>query len=607
MHSRQSGGFLVRCLAPAALFATGALHPTPAAAITFGSDGLFGLKGQSVWSAGPGFTLDTGPKFFGADWNVGKTVGGVSDVCFLGACASFGAEIGADTHGRVGLDYGLKVNSGTFDLQYPGRALFTLPNAVPGTQIGALSIGSSFAALPSVQVRTGPLALPETRSPTLQVTGPTAQAYVDLAAQLHAFAGARVCVGVCYGPSIGPFDINESRELAALNRNGDGQIRVLGTSVSANQTVSALGGLLNASLSIPNLDSSSVSTPGGFNGTNLTSAQRSNVAAVNVNIAQIAADSAGLPVPLSGNLGPIGYNLLQANAGLAIDVQQTLRYTPAATGSYIFSSKVVPRVNGVDGAPTNRIDFRFGDEVTFSPGQVSTLGIQPFITLGGSVRNQTDLVLSGSTDIRALGANVAGVTIGPLVDEHLTGSSLGRINVLDTTFDENLGTVMAAPITIDFAACANAIGGSGEFLLLGLCASSGLSRGLTDTNPDGTRQDEIIAFNCGPQTLSGPGVCSEFQSSFTSPYLPRPGGDLFLDDRDTLVFNGVVPGPGSTTRGQFATLESLGYTGLVSAFVIPDGDPLSSFPVPEPGSWPMLFLGLVGLTAYLSRQDRNRT
>ena len=571
--------------------------PRPASAITFVSDGLFGAKGQSVWSGGPGFSLDSGPKFFGAAWDLGKTAGGIDTTCVLGACASFGAQIGADTRGRLGLDYGVKVDSGTFDVQYPGRASFIVPSSVPGRTIGAISIGSAFQALPSVQVRTSAAGALENRSPTLQVHGPTAQAYVDLAAEVHAFAGAQVCFVACYGPAFAPPDINASRELAAINRNNDGQVRVLGEVVAANKPITALGGLLNASVSIPNLDSSSASTPGGFGGTNLTASQRSNIAAIRANIAQIAADAAGLPIALSGKLGPIGYNLLQAGVGAALDVQQTLSLTPTATGSYIFSSNVRPRVNGIDGALTNRIDFKFGDDVTFSPGQVSQVSIQPLITLTGLVRNQTDLVIAGDVDVTALGVDVAGLSLGPLVDEHKHGIDLGRINLLTTTFNTTLGTVDAAPITLDFAACANKIGGSSEFPTLGLCASSGYSRGLTDLNPDGTLQDLIDAFNCGPQTLLGPGVCGQFPAGFTSPYLPRPGGDLFISDTDPLPFDPTAPGPRSSNRSDFGLLTGLGYTGDVPAFVIPAGDPLSAFAVPEPASFAVVVLGFAALAA----------
>ena len=63
----------------------------------------------------------------------GKTIGGIDTTCFLGVCASFGAQIGAQTTGRVGLDYSLTVNGGSFDLLYPGQTTITVPTGTSGT------------------------------------------------------------------------------------------------------------------------------------------------------------------------------------------------------------------------------------------------------------------------------------------------------------------------------------------------------------------------------------------------------------------------------------------------------------------------------------------
>jgi hypothetical protein len=131
------------------------------------------------------------------------------------------------------------------------------------------------------------------------VTGPTVQAALRLDAQASAFAGATVCVGVCYGPALGPYSVDGSQDLIKVNQNNNGVISVLGGTVSADQHVSVLDGLVNASAQIPNLDGSSAATPGGVVGGVLTSTKRDNIAAVNANVAQIAADTGGLPIPLT--------------------------------------------------------------------------------------------------------------------------------------------------------------------------------------------------------------------------------------------------------------------------------------------------------------------
>ncbi|HEX9548362.1 MAG TPA: hypothetical protein VF942_13565, partial [Acidimicrobiales bacterium] len=461
----------------AALAILAALAPATSVADIINVDAMFAANGRSIWTDGPGVHIDRSG-FLGPDpWNIDKTVGGVETKCFLGVCANFGAEIGARTSGSAGIPYGLKVDSGTFDLHYPARAQFDVPTVVlggPGSP--TVTIHTSLSGVPGglglPDLPSGPVVL---RTATLQVRSPDLQAFVDLAAEFHAFAGARVCVGICYvyDPALGPIDISKSKEIAAINRGGDGEIRVLGNTVSSHQSISAFGGLLNASFNLPHLDSSSAATPGGFDGVNLTSSRRDSVAEVNANIAQIVLDAVGLGIPLSGNLGPIGYNLVQVNAGAFLNVEETLTFTPSATARLLFSSDVVPRIGGVDQAPTRVLDFRLGDDVTFTPLGLGAVGVEPIISFGGTIRNSFDLVLGGHVDVKALGVNVAGLTLGPLVDEHLSSDQLGDINLLTNTFDTSLGTVMGRGFNLSFPDCVQRFGGGELSVPEGECAISG--------------------------------------------------------------------------------------------------------------------------------------
>jgi hypothetical protein len=436
----------------------------------------------------------------------------------------------------------------------------------------------------------------------LQVAGPTIQAYADLAAEFHGFAGATVCVGVCYGPALGPIDINNSQELAAINRNGDGQIRVLGSTLAnANQSVSALGGLVNASFNLPNLDSSSKQTPGGFDGLTLTSTRRSSIAAVNANLAQIAADAVGLSVPLSGNLGPFGYNLLQANAGATLDVQQTLTFTPKATGSYLFSAPVIPTINGVDGAPTTRIDFNFGDDVTFKPGYLSDISIIPSVSLDAEVSNVTSLVVGGDVNVKALGVDIAGLSIGPIVDQDAGSDQLGTIPIIDQTFTDHIGGETLAPISIDFAGCRTALGPK-EFLEPALCATSTDKPDGVVLDPfTGTFQNQYQTVNCdaGFPPPGTPGNCTYGTPFTTGPYTVGADGPVYVNDPSAAPFVPSAPGPSTTDDDEKKLLIDLGYTGPPPTFDIPQGAPLSSFAaVPEPGSIALLAFAAAALATF---------
>jgi hypothetical protein len=568
---------------------------------TFSSDGLFSTSGLSIWDKGPAFTLDTGKQFLGASWNVGpNTVGDVE--CFLGACA--GARIGAETTGKFGVDYSLAVNSGSFGLLYPGRTTITVPDSVSssGTLVGPVTIGTGFQGRSSILTNTSPLPT----MATLQVTSPTLQASLGLDASFHAFAGAQVCVVACFGPAFGPIDFNGSQSIASINEGNSGKLTVLGNTVSAHQNFSGLGGLINASVNLPNLDSSSANTPGGFNGGILTSTKRDGIIAVNANLAQIAADAFGLPIPLSGNLGPFGYNLLQSNAGVALDVQQTLSFTPFADGSLLFSSAVTPDINGVVGAPTTRIDFNFGDDVTFLPGPVSGVSIEPVINLHGTVHNATDLVVNGDINVQALGLKIAGLSIGPLINEGLPGIDLGRINLRNDSFPDYVGTIMGSPIDLNFSCGTVEGGGTSEFKTTRICASTRYADlGEVFTDARGVHYDEIDLVSCSDYLvgdITTTPTCTYTFNNLSNPYVDGPTGPVFLaGDPMDFIFN--HPGASATDAGENALLQMLGYAPGLPSFVLPDGASLASFEVPEPGS--IAILGFV-VAAFLTGRRRLR-
>ncbi|MBM3524007.1 MAG: hypothetical protein FJX57_13715 [Alphaproteobacteria bacterium] len=97
--------------------------------------------------------------------------------------------------------------------------------------------------------------------------------------------------------------------------------------------ITALKGRTTANLSIPDLDASTKTMPGGFDGSALRSLGRDHIAAVNPKLAQIAVDVLDAPILLSGEKGGLGYTLLQAGAGIFADVAQEIGFTPAVTGT----------------------------------------------------------------------------------------------------------------------------------------------------------------------------------------------------------------------------------------------------------------------------------
>lgn len=591
-------GTLLRSSAAQILAVAGiGLSTAPLAAQSYTNSAIFSTTGQSVWASGPAFVFDTGQKFLGTSWDLGKTFGGVDETCVFGVCAKFGAQIGAQTTGKIGVDYNLSVNSGSFDLLYPALASVTVPTAVPTHSVGnhyapdPLTVGTGFQGVSSLA------AGGSTKTATLQVTGPTLQAGLALEAHASAFAGAEVCVGVCYGPAFSPPPLDKDLPIVSVNQGNSGTLTVLGQTVSANQNVSALGGLINASIKLPNLDGSSAATPGGFSGGVLTSTKRDGIAAVNANVAQIAANAVGFPIPLSGNLGPFGYNLLQSNAGIALDVQQTLSFTPAARGRFLFSSPITPIINGVAQGPTTDVAFSQGDDVTFSVGDLSGVGFQTFVDLYGTVKDTLSLVVNGDINVQALGLNIAGLTVGPLINEGLAKATIGTIKLFENAFQASIGSTVGSMVNLKVG-CGSSFGG-GEFAFTRICSSSQFVDVGDLPLPGGTFLDIIDTEDCGTYEvgyISSSPSCTRHFSNFSGPYTYGPDGKVYLSG-DPLGFEFSAADPSATDDDAIAWLSSLGYTPGLPSFGIPEGAPLSAFATPEPGRWMMMGLGFAGLIA----------
>src|SRR5262245_58055173 len=106
-----------------------ALASGPAVADVINVDALFGASSRSLWTGGAGASIDKSG-FLGPDgWSLPPlTIGGIGKECLFGVCVDVGAKIGAESSGKAGIGYGLKLDSGTFDIQYPARFKFDVPS-----------------------------------------------------------------------------------------------------------------------------------------------------------------------------------------------------------------------------------------------------------------------------------------------------------------------------------------------------------------------------------------------------------------------------------------------------------------------------------------------
>src|SRR5262249_14920804 len=143
-------------------------------------------------------------------------------------------------------------------------------------------------------------------------------------------------------------------------------------------------------------------------------------------------------------------------------------------------------------------NVHLGDSFTIQPENVGELGVQPIISLGGTIRTSINLVLGGTLDVRALELGALGFHLGPVINEHLADSAIRRITLFQTDpIEVSLGTVRAKPINMNVTACVVDLSDDhDEFPDPGVCGISAFNTTSTDVGPDGYSQDFLSVKSC---------------------------------------------------------------------------------------------------------------
>jgi len=209
----------------------------------------FETSGQSMWNTGTSYQLDE-TVFYGAEWEnkkvtVGSIAGGRSNVCVpLLGCTDVDTRTGVKarmtTSGKVGFEFGAKIDSGSVDAAVSFAADLFVPeagNLRPGEFI-QINTNSDFFGRQSL----------ETTFPTAELS-----ASLILGAKADFFIkGCLISLGCTKGSSgeIG-FD-PYTQELVTLNKNGEGSIELLGGAIDG----STLAGLVSLASGTPTIPSS---------------------------------------------------------------------------------------------------------------------------------------------------------------------------------------------------------------------------------------------------------------------------------------------------------------------------------------------------------------
>jgi hypothetical protein len=265
---------------------------------------------------------------------------------------------------------------------------------------------------------------------TFTTISPEIQAFMDLELALFASVGGRVCLFGCVAGDTTLVDFADELELFSLNRNNDGQLRVLGIIEVLPLSEGFLNNSLILEVSLPDIETTGSGSPPPP----ITAQGTDDFLGLDLNIVNAAAAALGLP-PLSDtiDLGPltITYNLLSAGVGADLGPSQMFSLLPS----------VLIQLDVLETG--QRVTFRGGQS---SPNLFFPPGIQPgqFVTvkptyfMDSEFHNLTQVLLSGllfasggEFHISALG--LPGIGFGPLFDETLPLGTL-PIDVFDQTF-----------------------------------------------------------------------------------------------------------------------------------------------------------------------------
>jgi hypothetical protein len=380
-------------------------------------------------------------------------------------------EFGGSVTGEMNLDFWASINTGRLNINYPVQAAFDVPDSLTIGQ--TFSLGSSATVLPSgySHLNLGAVALPgaaganlglaksSAGAPSLTTSNPGIAAGVDFNITNHNFLYAKGCatpIDATCGyivkedlPSVG------SQTITLVSASTAGNVQILpdvpgaATTLSLPQTI-PLGTFASFTVDKPDLKQQ-----GTLVGTALQASKTSTIATLTLDIDAFLSNTALNPLllpPLTGNVGPVGYSLLDANASLRGGLYQNLDFNVTKTKvDLVFDHYVRATVNGIDKGAVNALEFDAGDDVKLSPmGFVKTLHVVPSFTLDNNLHNSTGIALSGELDAKALSASFGALgSIGPLAQGRVD-VPLGQLEVFHNDFSVDMKRVWGSDFDIEF-------------------------------------------------------------------------------------------------------------------------------------------------------------
>ena len=337
--------------------------------------GTFRTTNQSMWGGGGALVADYSihPQILSTARS--QEVGAIG--CFLGLCA--GASVGGNLTANLGLNLGAYANAGSVSAVSPFGATINYA--------GVAAAGSSIQPTLSWDFDQG----------TLTTVAPTVRLYAEFDVDLNGLLYGQGCFGGCtnYSQNVA---VSSTTELLALNRDNDGELRILGAPVAPLHGSSPGGATWD------------INFPGAATGTGTDMLN----AAVSTDVAHLLLPSGvgnSFAGPSNGfDLGWVSYTVIKeatSTEDVYFNQEFHLQMQPTAVLHVQETGQDVPCLLFACGS----IQI---------PATGDTLTVIPSFTGGGYFTNTTGVQFVHDYDISLLEASIFGLRFGPLIDAHDT-------------------------------------------------------------------------------------------------------------------------------------------------------------------------------------------
>jgi hypothetical protein len=408
-------------------------------------------SGQSMWGTGSSVAFSNldNPLFLGAQWDKSGKIFEVGSATW----GSNGLRVDGATSGRIGLETGWEIDSGTVNASLPFEFTFDLPDFNDLQNNQAFSMGVINSTL--------------LNNAFLQTISPTIQTYVDFIVEAKASVTATGCYDAWVSTDCGSkkknlFNINESFELLSLNRDKDGEVRVLdgfstlfavGDSVASVVEVTeekdpddpegkkkkkvsvdlkpkvSIGGspLVEVDVRLPDIIEKEYLGGAGLNvGASgkkdvLSTSGSDNFLDISLDVDQLGTSLGILPplgvtADVDFGIGSVSttVDLIDLTLTPSLALTQDFSLSIGKIGiSYAFDEAVLA---GVSGGPLNSVtrldnlNLNQQIDVTWTDGK--NLGITPIYSIDVSLTNKTGLRIDTTFDIDLLKGSISGEVFG---------------------------------------------------------------------------------------------------------------------------------------------------------------------------------------------------